>query len=322
MDQKTKTLVELLSSGNVRALEQSVGRLRKAMPFISVADAMVTALPHSLRTLADAVASERITTTFKQQASAQGLALQALRDTLPKVKFAGYMEAMTTPAASLQETIGRITLLLGDAEQHDDGPPIPPPALAPQESGGAPAGLLIGDEVIATVHRPPAAHGDASWWAGLSADMRLTIILFLLSLIWTSPSTIKDTQDLLGGDESPTKEQMQTLVDASQSTARTLMRLAELEQRTADKHTETEQYHALILQGLAQRTEMAGRPCEVTTGTTLRAIRASGPAIHQLDPGLLVLCLTHEGKWLEVSYQGPDDEEIRGWVRKKHLRWE
>ncbi len=186
----------------------------------------------------------------------------------------------------------------------------------------ASAELHIGDKVMASIYGP-VAPSDLGWWAKLSQAERFTIILCLIGCLMQLPGFIKDSRELFGEDNAPSKDQFEDLLEISRAQHHTLERIAALEQLSTEQSAESARNQALIAQSLKlMARQMAGLPCEVHQATSLRALTSDGNILARMVPGQRVLCLDHQGKWLEVIYQGPDGEDIRGWALKKHLRWE
>ncbi|MBB4730466.1 hypothetical protein [Xanthomonas arboricola] len=223
--------------------------------------------------------------------------------------------ALREPSLSVQETLRQLFAV-------PDLAPVVVGLDAIELATAASAEVHIGDEVT-----PPAyglvAPADLGWWAKLPQAERLAIIFFLITCLMQLPGFIKDSRELFGEDNAPSKAQLEDLLELSRAQHHTLERIAVLEQLTAEQSAESTRNQALIAQSLKLiARQMAGLPCEVRQATPLRTLTPDGKILARMAPEQRVLCLDHQGKWLEVIYEGPNGEEIRGWALKKHLRWE
>lgn len=230
-----------------------------------------------------------------------------------------HAQVLSSPSFQIQEAV-RYAFELAALSNGDDADPEG--AIAPNQGASE---LRISDSVTATLHAPLAVQ-EASWWSGLSHDARttilITVIFNLISWSLQLPGTVKDTRDLMGLDADQASAQIQTIAEVKLSSQRTLERLAELELQTAKQHTESSHNQELIARSLQLFVrELPGRVCKVRNATPLRELRPGGEVMLHLPAQLPVLCIAHEGKWLEVIYDGPDGK-LRGWVLKKHLQWD
>lgn len=329
--------LQAILDGNTTEAQRLAGLMMPKLPSTTIAEAIETAMPSGLKSLLSHRSQltsfyDRIESIAPLAAAlrVQGRASSRLQDVhdrmqllqvmLPQAKFAGFVQAMTMPSASLQEQVERISQLLG--EPIDGG--RPPPDDPSVEAINASAGLLIGDEVVAHVYRRADPYRDAQWWASLSHDAKIqiwvTIVLALILLLPQIPGYINDYREWRDGPETMTKEQGKQVIAATQATKATLADLVALERQSAARNANFQRESiALQRQSAMLLDPLVGRICEVSIATSVRELGPQRKVIHSLNPGDLVLCMAHEGKWLQVAFDESDGERVDGWVRKKHI---
>lgn len=335
-----------IMQGNIAAAQRLAGGPSHRMPTTTLAEAVQATIPQGLQALLEQRRRlsllypriEHMVTPLQAELTAPRRAGTGLRDVherlkllqalLPPARFAGFVQAMTIPAASLQERVQQFSQLLTDT----DGGGIPaPPSDRKVDVVEDDSGFTIGDQVIAHVSRPEDPTRDAEWWAQLPPDRRfdiwMTIIMFVLALL-AVPGNIKDALDLKDGAED--HEQSNQIAREHAAALRSSVALLEdvltVQQQNASRDADF-QRQSLALQRDSRMLldSLVARPCEVTVATEVRQTGMygrPGRSVDRLLPGDLVRCMGHRGKWLDVAYDNLDGERVYGMVRKKHLTWD
>lgn len=233
----------------------------------------------------------------------------------PDEQLAAFIAATRDPTASIQESLRRMfeTSVFVSFDSDEEG--------VSQLEAQNTARVGLSDAVTATVYTPVVTD-EYGWWAKLTPEIRLTIIIAVITFLMQLPGTIKDARDLLVADDNSTEAKIQTLIDVSRSSQRTLERLADLEQKTAKLHEDSSRNQALIEASLqSYSTNSVGHPCRIVVGTSVRDQEPEGRVKGRASAGQLALCLDHRGRWLEIAYDAPGGV-IEGWVLKKHTQWD
>ncbi|MBD5035005.1 hypothetical protein VWT76_16045 [Xanthomonas citri pv. citri] len=234
---------------------------------------------------------------------------------LPDAQLAAFIAAARDPTVSIQQSLSRMfeTSAFVSVGSDEEG--------ASQLEAQDTARVGLSDAVTATVYTP-INPDESGWWASLTPELRFTIIIAAITFLMQLPGTIKDARDLLVADNNPTKVQIQTLIDVSRSSLRTLERLADLEQKTAKLHEDSVRNQDLIAASLqSYSTDSVGHPCRIVSETSVRERGPEGRVKRRASAGQLGICLEHRGRWLEIAYDAPTGV-IEGWVLKKHTQWD
>lgn len=333
-----------IMQGNIAAAQRLAGGPSHRMPTTTLAEAVQATIPQGLQALLEqhrrlsllypriedmatplqaALTAQRHAGTGLQDANKRLKLLQAL---LPPARFAGFVQAMTIPAASLQERVQQFSQLLTDT----DGGGIPaPPGDRKADVVEGDSGFTIGDQVIAHVSRPEDPARDAEWWAQLPPDRRFEIwmmIIMLVLALLAVPGNIKDARDLMNGAPEESEQVSHDHAAALRSSVALLEDVLTVQQQNASRDADF-QRQSLALQRDSRMLldSLVARPCEVTVATEVRQTGTygrPGRSVDRLLPGDLVRCMGHRGKWLDVAYDNQDGERVYGMVRKKHLTWD
>lgn len=335
----TSNYMQAMLAGNVSEAQRLAGWMTPTQPSTALVDALESAIPYGLKALLhhrsslsllhaniEVLASPLQVALSAHQRASIGLEsihhrLQHLREHLPQTRFASFVQAMTTPATSLQDRVDQIKQLLAE--------PIGEDGYRPSDEQGrqeinAHTGLRIGDEAIAHVIRHPDHERDAQWWASLSHDAKfqtwVSIMLAIILLLPQIPGYINDYREWRDGSDSMSNEQGQHLMAAVNASKATLAELHALQRESAARDAAFQRESIALRRHSAMLMDsLVGQPCEVLVATSVRALDHPKRVIRRLAPGDLVLCMAHEGKWLHIAFDDDDGRRVEGWARKKHL---
>lgn len=241
-----------------------------------------------------------------------------------------YLDVLRAPSISVQEALRGIfgtadpAQSVADLFKHSDFCAY----FEPDDTPGVCQDVEADDEIDGSDGVPesifsPINPSDLGWWRRLSPGERLAYFLTVIGLLLAIPGAINESSKWFSDDQDPSSSQVQQILHATVVTQRTLQQMAELERRVADRSDESARNQALMVESLQLiARQIIGHPCEVRVATALRELIPDGKVLGRMEPKQLVLCLDHRGKWLEVIYDGPNGEKMRGWALKKHLRWD
>lgn len=323
---------QAILNGHFAEAERIANLLSPALPLVTVAERLDLLMPPGLKQLIDED-SQLARFQARIEALVGGPLDQALShmqwaaDLEPYNRFARIAQMIASPMANLQEQAEQINRLFGvDAATDDSRAGGMHTTDAPKES----AGVVLGDMAVAHVLEDANTIRLGQLWASLSNDAKfgvwVTILLALISALTQIPSYINDYRELRDGSDGLTQDQGRQLVMEMQTAKAALAKVMAAQQQAADRDAQY-QRESLALQRESRMLleSMVGQPCEVLTATSVRELGRVGQSKRQLDrlePGDMVLCMGHQGKWLQVAYDGKDGIRIYGYVRKKHVTWE
>lgn len=241
--------------------------------------------------------------------------LEAFRAALPNADFTAYINAMATPGQSLQDKVELTAKLF-------EGAGLSAAAASGEATLDVQAAFALGDDVTATVRRPPELSSDASWWQRLSHADRvayLGLFISILGVLLALQAAISSQAD----SERDAEFQKQLLA-ATQAIQADLAESHKLDRQRAVRNAEEQrEFDSLRRKAAMLLDPMVTRQCEVTAAaTSVRQLGPRGRVTQQLSRGDLVLCVASQGKWVEVAFDDLDGQRLHGWVRKKHLTWD